>query len=78
MQRAYHCPAKPIQVVLSADLLSCLMFLGRCLSTELGPMVVAEQTDDEPPFSTYRFSALSLVFANSSHKGLPGWEKSGM
>lgn len=59
MQRAYHCPAKPIQVVLSADLLSCLMFLGRFLSTELGPMVVAEQTDDEPPFSTYRFSAQS-------------------
>lgn len=54
------------------------MFLGRCLSTELGPMVVAEQTDDEPPFSMYRFSALSWVYANSSHKGLPGWEKSGM
>ena len=60
MQRAYQGPAMSLQVVLSADLSSCLIFLGRFLSTELGPMVVAEQTDDQP-FSMDWFSAQTWV-----------------
>ena len=49
-----------------ADFLSCLIFLGGYLFSELGAMVVAEQIDSQLPFSFDCFSSQTWVLPKAN------------